>query len=153
MYNSGIYEIYSEVNNSSYIGSSIDIEGRFNHHKSKLRSGHHHNLHLQRAWDKYGEAAFQFRVLMICTEPKDLLIIEQSFIDANCPKYNIALAVGRGGNIKSYPIIVDPEGNLYPAGTNLAAFCREHDLPVNSMYRVIRGKRRQHKGWRLVWAT
>lgn len=90
----GIYEIHSNINNSSYIGSSVNTEKRWSKHQSRLRGNYHPNHHLQHAWNKYGENAFQFRILMICSNPQDLLIVEQTFIDSNCPEYNMKPAIG-----------------------------------------------------------
>lgn len=58
----GIYHIVNKVNGKKYIGSSIEIEKRWAHHKSQLSRGIHHNIHLQRAFDKYGEENFEFRI-------------------------------------------------------------------------------------------
>jgi hypothetical protein len=44
-------------------------------------------------------------------------------------------------------IVTDPDGNEYTI-KNLSAFCREHDLTGTSMCRLIRGKAKQHKGWK-----
>lgn len=63
MRNFAIYRIYCSTNEKSYVGLASDYEGRTNQHKSALRSDRHENLHLQYAWNKYGEDAFEFSVL------------------------------------------------------------------------------------------
>ena len=60
---SGIYMITCTANGRIYIGSTFDIRARWLKHRRQLRAGTHHNLHLQRAWDKYGEQGFSFEVL------------------------------------------------------------------------------------------
>lgn len=60
---SGIYCILNKENQMRYIGQSVDIPKRFLHHKNRLRSNKHRNIHLQRAWNKYGEEAFEFQVI------------------------------------------------------------------------------------------
>jgi len=60
---SGIYKIINVVNNKFYIGSSVDLRKRKSKHFSELRHNKHNNKHLQRAWDKYGEASFVFVVV------------------------------------------------------------------------------------------
>lgn len=63
----GIYEIRNKINNRSYIGQSQNIERRMDAHRYALRAGRHSNTHLQRAWDKYGENTFEFRILIECS--------------------------------------------------------------------------------------
>ena len=85
---SGIYEILNTVNGKRYIGSAVYIVGRFARHRMHLRRGTHHSVHLQRAWNKHGEEAFEFRPILFCT--KDMLLYyEQLAIDAFKPLYNI----------------------------------------------------------------
>lgn len=62
----GIYCIENTVNGNKYVGQAINIEKRWNHHRQKLRNGTHCNIHLQRAWNSYGENAFNFYVLELC---------------------------------------------------------------------------------------
>lgn len=78
---SGVYEISNMVNEKCYIGSAIDIDSRFNMHKRDLNHRKHHNRHLQRAWNKYGEKSFDFHVVLMCSED-NLLFYEQRIIDA-----------------------------------------------------------------------
>jgi group I intron endonuclease len=63
-----VYAIENTVNNRCYIGSATDYKSRWNAHRSSLRRGKHHSFILQRAWDKYGEDAFAFKVLVICAK-------------------------------------------------------------------------------------
>lgn len=64
----GIYKIACTANNKVYIGQSIDIKRRWKEHKRRLNSGTHENLHLQNAWNKYGEYQFKFEILEKCDE-------------------------------------------------------------------------------------
>ena len=61
--NCGIYKITNLKNNKGYIGQSTDIESRWKNHKIELRNNTHNNSHLQSAFNKYGEEAFEFRIL------------------------------------------------------------------------------------------
>ena len=78
----GVYEITNlqDGRATSYVGSSADVRRRWRDHVLMLRGGRHHNLHLQRAWDKYGEGAFSFCVLEQVADEKDLLEREQCFL-------------------------------------------------------------------------
>lgn len=64
----GIYCIENLINNKKYIGLSGDIKRRWIEHLSELRRGVHINVYLQRAWEKYGEDAFQFYIVELCAE-------------------------------------------------------------------------------------
>ena len=61
--NCGIYKITNLKNNKGYIGQSTDIKTRWINHKRELRNNIHRNPHLQNAFNKYGEEAFEFRIL------------------------------------------------------------------------------------------
>lgn len=76
---SGIYKILNTKNGKIYIGSAVNIKERWKIHLWHLRNGTHHNRHLQRAWNKYGEETFSFIVLEVC-EPDILLEREQSYL-------------------------------------------------------------------------
>ena len=78
----GIYCILNKVNNKKYYGSSKDILNRFKRHKRDLRNGVHHNIHLQRSWNKHGEESFEFNIILECSED-ELLLIEQEYLDDN----------------------------------------------------------------------
>lgn len=60
---SGVYLITNQVNGKVYVGSSISIQCRIQQHRGKLRKNKHTNIHLQAAWNKYGEEAFVFEKL------------------------------------------------------------------------------------------
>lgn len=91
---SGVYCIFNSINGKKYVGSSKNIYCRWQKHRALLRKGTHWNGHLQNAWNKYGEEAFKFIVLLKCKET-DLLAKEQSYIDSLKPEYNIMLEAKR----------------------------------------------------------
>lgn len=100
----GIYKIRNIINNKIYIGSSKNIDRRFKRHKKDLNNNCHCNIILQRAWNKYGSCSFVFEIVeqFIKISPKELLIIEQLYLD-KCPnKYNIAPASG-GDMLTNHP--------------------------------------------------
>ena len=73
---SGIYKITNTINGKFYIGSSKDIEGRWENHKLHLRGGYHGNPKLQNAWCKYGERQFVFEIIEE-TDPSQKLLFER----------------------------------------------------------------------------
>ncbi len=97
---SGAYLITNLVNGKVYVGSTgKSLAGRWWRHKHTLRKGTHRNSHLQRAWNKYGEAAFVCETLVECP-PRACLQVEQLYIDlldatssGGCG-YNIAAIAG-----------------------------------------------------------
>ncbi len=98
--NSGIYAITNIQTQEQYIGSSYDIFLHLNQHKAALRRGIHHAKRLQKAWDKYGEAAFQFELLEEVTDHRVLESLEQQYLDAKQPIYNSS-SVARNSSVLS----------------------------------------------------
>lgn len=76
----GVYKITNLTNNKLYIGSSIDIKGRWAEHKRDLKNNKHHSTYLQRSWNKYGENSFNFSIIEECNKD-DLLDREQFYLD------------------------------------------------------------------------
>ena len=68
------------VNDKIYIGSAIKFRKRWDLHRFQLRKNIHENKHLQRAWNKYGEENFEFKILEIC-DKNVLLDKEQCWLD------------------------------------------------------------------------
>lgn len=78
--NGWVYGIVNLVNDKIYIGQTVqDVALRIKQHKWELRSNKHTNLHLQRAYDKYGEDNFFFAPLLECASDK-LDYYEQEYI-------------------------------------------------------------------------
>ena len=77
---SGIYKIICLPTGKIYVGSAINISARWQGHRSSLRLGKHHSRHLQNAWNKYGEAAFQHEVIELVLS-SFLLEREQYWLD------------------------------------------------------------------------
>ena len=86
---SGVYQIINVLTGDKYIGSSVDINRRKRYHRSALRNGDHSNIHLQRAYNKYGKKSFRYKVLLYC-DPDNTLVYEQILLDAGYGDYNIA---------------------------------------------------------------
>lgn len=62
----GIYKIEHLPTGNKYIGSSKQVEIRFNQHKNNLRKNKHHSSKLQSSWNKSSEEKFSFELIEEC---------------------------------------------------------------------------------------
>ena len=88
-----IYKIRNILNDHYYIGSTVNSHKRFWAHRKALRNGTHDCVHLQRAWNKYGEDFFKFEIIEVFERREDLYPAEQKWLDAHFGKtylYNVA---------------------------------------------------------------
>lgn len=103
MSKSGIYAIRNTINGRLYIGSAVDLDGRFAMHRYSLCRGSHHNQHLQRAYSKYGSTVFDFVVLERIHRTR-LIEREQVYLDyafkMKMMPYNISSIAGSSLNTK-----------------------------------------------------
>jgi len=98
----GIYKIVNKINGKYYVGSAHNFIKRWKGHKKLLKADNHPNIHLQRAWQKYGESIFEFVIVEPVYDIKELLSVEQKYLnncktnpdsnynvsyDATCPMY------------------------------------------------------------------
>lgn len=81
---SGIYKITNTVNKKNYIGSAVNLQVRFNLHKTNLRAQKHHSKKLQNSWNKHGQSCFCFSVIEF-TEKENLIAREQFYLDSLNP--------------------------------------------------------------------
>lgn len=164
---SGIYLITNIITNKIYVGSSLNIEQRWNDHRKLLRKNKHRNRHLQNAWNKDGECSFVFEIIEHCT--KDVLTErEQYWIDhTKCIDdaigYNINPSADTSRGRKYTPVQLEMRsklsqkvwpGFIQPDGveitiTNLTAFAKNNNLnPANMMKLAYANTRlKTYKGW------
>lgn len=96
----GIYCIKNIKNNKIYIGQTNDIDIRWKNHINMLKRNAHTNIHLQNAWNKYGENSFEFSVIYEATEDDNLNSLEKYYIklyNANDENYGYNLTDGGEG--------------------------------------------------------
>ena len=98
----GIYKIINKVNGKYYLGSSQNFHKRKLRHFNELRKNKHHSIHLQRAFNKYGEKSFEFVELEICENTFER---EQELLDSLDFKlcYNVSSQATGGDLIKNHP--------------------------------------------------
>jgi len=87
----GIYKITNKKNNYCYIGQSIKIEERWkqhSHYSKNKPNDKKNNYKLYNAFRKYGLENFNFDVLEIVKNKKDLIDRETYYYNLYNPKYN-----------------------------------------------------------------
>jgi group I intron endonuclease len=92
---SGVYGIIHIATSRIYVGSTINIQQRWKHHRHCLNHNTHVNGYLQQAWNKYGVDAFEWVVIEKVTDTTQLIYAEQKWID-----YNQSTQHHKGFNIK-----------------------------------------------------
>lgn len=123
-----IYRILNKINNKVYIGSTIDSERREIEHFSQLESGVHINIHLQRAYSKYGKDAFMFDVIESDLQDGELIKKEQHYINLfNSSNESF------GYNISKYANRPDGRKYIKIYTVNLRNVIKECKLNVNSL--------------------
>lgn len=88
-----IYKISNVINGKFYVGSTVDSRKRFWAHRKALRAGNHDCIHLQRAWNKYGEDCFKFEIIEQLGSREALYPAEQRWLDEHFGRaycYNVA---------------------------------------------------------------
>ncbi len=136
MINSGIYLIHNLFNGRVYIGSTMNLNKRWKSHLSVLERRCHKNQHLQRAWDKYGEREFEFKVLVRC-DIDALLHYEQRAIDIYTETlgwenlYNTCSVAGSNLGVKFSP----------EARANVSKAAKGRQLPATLIDNHRRGRK------------
>jgi len=169
----GIYAIVSLCNERFYIGSSKNMQKRFNKgHIKDLRNGCHGNTHLQNCHDKYGMDSIFYYLVEECEE-KDLLEREQLYIDALWGNHNFmnqqryshkpirpketyrpltqeekderAVKKRKGEPLK----VRDPDGNIHTILGSVKSFASKHGLIPTSFNDLFCGRANEYRGWTL----
>lgn len=97
----GIYQILNTVTEKCYVGSSVDIKDRWDHHRMDLIGNRHANGRLQNAWNKYGPEVWTWNILQECEKEK-LDLLEAFWIgslNSNKNGYNIAVLLLEDGKV------------------------------------------------------
>lgn len=128
---SGIYKIICTANGKIYVGSAKNLRERWRGHQKVLRKGSHHSIHLQNAWNKYGENSFIFEVIELVM-PWSRIDREQYWLDKLKPYnrrngFNIAKKAEPFGDRQEYTperrakISETHKGNQYCKGRKMSA--------------------------------
>lgn len=156
----GIYLITCEGNKKSYSGQTKNFHHRWSQHLSYLRNNKHNNSYMQRAYNKYGESSFSFKVLEYVNDCTDLgareLFWTQKFQTMTYQNgFNMMPVKSEKPDVLSEMSrkralifeLLDPQGNLVQA-QNVKAFAQKHSLNPHCILNVLSGKTPQHQGWK-----
>lgn len=83
----GVYAIRNIITGNCYIGSSVNILGRWASHKSRIRKGVSGHRLLRDAWLLYGERCFEI-VVLVLSDKERLKALENWWLLRN-PAYNV----------------------------------------------------------------
>lgn len=128
--------IKNKINGKCYIGQAIDINARWISHRYALRHKKG-SRHLQHAWDKYGENAFEFIIIEECgvEELDDREIYWISYYDSKNSGYNLT---DGGGGMRGYKMSEESKRLISEA-------CKGRKVSENHMKALRDGLER----WRL----
>ena len=84
-----IYKITCEKDRRFYIGASTSPHNRRLEHFNHLRKNKHHNIFLQRAFNKYGEESFTYEVMESFEDEELMWRREEELIEALSNTYNM----------------------------------------------------------------
>lgn len=95
----GIYKITNTIDGKIYIGQTVNYEKRKTRHLNSLKNGNHHNEHLQKSFNKYGEDQFKIELIQEC-KSEELDELEKLYIkDLNACDCNKGYNMMHGGQI------------------------------------------------------
>lgn len=120
----GIYAIRHGGSGKLYIGSAVSFRTRWNGHRHRLNTNKHHSAKLQNAWNKHGEAAFDFVVLEFVEDRDNLIEREQHWLDTLRPTvrgYNICPVAGNTAGVRASE---ETKSKMRAARSNVSAETR-----------------------------
>ena len=144
----GIYKITNKINGKKYVGQSSCIENRWYSHKRELNMGIHGNIHLQRAWNKYGEDNFEFSIIEECDiellDEREIFWIDklESYYKLN--GYNITL--GGGGFRKLTDDEINRIYEMYESKKySFEEICESNNIHMRTLRRYLSAGGKQNK--------
>ena len=150
----GVYCWLNKLTGKRYVGSASSVRsggliGREDTHVRALNGRRHKNIYFQRAWNKYGQEAFEFTVLEVCLSPEDCIPREQFWMDhyqsyKKRHGYNIAPTAGSNLGMKASARTVakmrDAHLGKMPSAKNLAALREAASRPKGPMSEAHKAK-------------
>lgn len=134
---SGVYRI--EINNKSYIGSTVNIHQRWKQHKTNLNCNRHDNQYLQNAYNKYGNAKFEILENMPNATDIELRNRENYYMKLYHAEYNIQNSITNfnikpvyqfdlnGNLIKRFSSVYEASMELHISASNISHAAQENE--------------------------
>lgn len=148
----GIYGIHNTLTDMWYVGQSVDISSRWYFHRTALNHNYHHNIHLQRAYNKYQKDAFEWVILEECSPEKlnerEIFWIAEK--DSFRNGYNRTLGGDGGhGTIKPNrkPVVLLDTGEIFES---ILAGAKHIGVPRTRLKGCIKDKKSCHGYWELL---
>lgn len=138
----GIY--YLKVNETNYVGSSINLKIRLQQHKNDMLKNVHDNSRLQNTFNKYGVEKVWYSVLETFEKIsiEDLLVVEKKWIDLLGPVLNVKLdPVTQTNALTTCKQVFqfDKQGRLVRSYPSTKEAQRVTKIPSSSIVRVCGG--------------
>ena len=147
----GIYRIYSNTTNKSYIGSTWKtFKNRWKQHISKLNANKHHSKELQNAYNKYGTDEFICEILEIIEDENILLEREAFYInyyDAINNGYNENPNPSRSPMLNKSSCIKSSETHKKLWKDLENSMTKEEFIKYKEEYAIKRGKPKGSEPW------
>ena len=139
----GIYQIKNSVSGLIYIGQTREgFWKRYNFHRWKLRTGNHDNKWLQASFNKYGEDAFEFSVLIEVNNPEDLNDLEIEEIAKARAKGHCCNIADGGDGAKGVPLSEENRKRLGELNRVLNTGKKASEETKQRMSEARKGKKR-----------
>lgn len=143
----GIYRIINTVNGKSYIGKTgMNFGDRWDCHRAQLNGGYHDNPHLQNAWNKYGQDAFEFEVIETVDDVSLLNELEIAYINQYREKdecYNISDG-GDGGYLLGKHMSEDTKKKI---GEKNKANMTGRKLSEETRKKMSESQKKRYESW------
>lgn len=138
----GIY--YLKINESNYVGSSVNLKIRLQQHKNDMLKNSHPNSRLQNTFNKYGTDKVWYSVLETFSEfdQHKLLLAEKRWIDTLGPVLNIKQDPVTQNNSQSNSKVVyqfDKSGRLVNSYVSTKEAQRVTKIKSSSIVRACGG--------------
>jgi len=163
----GIYAIYSKSTGKVYVGMTQCAKGfysRWIEHRKHLRANKGDNIYLQRAYNKYREKDFYFKVLEIISPNNKKIFkrewywirkLKSTYSECGYNAYTYENDMNKLRAVISHKIsnksfkLINPEGKIVTF-RDIGKFCRKNGIDIYQIKNLIAGKNYLCNGFRSI---